>query len=174
MEAVMNRASINPSPRKRAMWWGARMLAAMALLPFLNGAGLAQTGQFDSGSNGSDGPLNITTSMVFDPRNFNPPLDADGDNVYNFTTITIASGVTVRMLGPQLNMKPVFWLASGAVQIDGTIDLSGADGYNATGVPADRVPAVPGAGGYGGGIGGGAISPAQPGSGPGGGVDGNS
>jgi hypothetical protein len=99
--------------------------------------------QFTSGSNGSDGALNLTApgTIVFDPRILN--IDQDGDNVYHFTTITIGSGVTVRLLGPQLKMKPVWWLASGAVQIDGIINLNGEDGYTITGPGDDRRPAQP-------------------------------
>jgi hypothetical protein len=140
---------------------------------------LASSGQplqaqtFTSGSNGSDGALTLTTpgTIIFDPRTFNPPLDPDGDNVYHFTTITIGAGVTVRLLGSQLN-GPVFWLATGAVQVAGSIDLNGANGHTITESFASRTPAVPGAGGYAGSIGGNDVSPPLPGSGPGGGPSG--
>jgi len=117
--------------------------------------------------------LTFTTpgTIIFDPRTFSPPLDPDGDNVYHFTTITIGAGVTVRLLGSQLN-GPVFWLATGAVQIDGIIDLNGANGHASTSSFASRTPAVPGAGGYADGVGGNDVSPALPGSGPGGGFSG--
>jgi len=122
---------------------------------------------FSSGSTGSDGALNLTTPGIvdFDPRTLG--LDPDGDNVYHFTTITIGAGVTVRLLGPALNMKPVYWLASGAVQIDGTIDLSGGNGHPGTTNPTERGPSLPGAGGYPGGVGRFAASNAQNGTGPG-------
>lgn len=124
----------------------------------------AQT--FNSGSNGSDGALNLTTPGIID---FDPValgLDQDDDGVYHFTTITIASGVQVRLSAKSLP-GPVFWLASGPVQIDGIIDLNGEPGQSSIAVP--RAPAVPGAGGFGGGVGGISTSPAQSGSGPGGG-----
>ncbi|HEX9669971.1 MAG TPA: hypothetical protein VGC93_10855 [Thermoanaerobaculia bacterium] len=128
---------------------------------------------FDSGSTGADGALTLTTpgTVVFDPASFSPPLDPDGDNVYHFTSITIGSGVTVRLLGPRLTMSPVFWLATGPVQIDGTVDLSGSIGQHGTQVLNDgsRVPSVPGAGGFPGGVGGTATSPPSEGNGPGGG-----
>src|SRR5258708_38441975 len=76
-------------------------------------AGVGQGQVFSSGSNGSDGALNLTTpgTIVFDPRSFNPALDPDGDNVYPFTTINIAAGVTVKLSATYLN-GPGFWLAS--------------------------------------------------------------
>jgi hypothetical protein len=62
--------------------------------------------------------------------------------VFQFTTIHVAKGVTLRLSSKNLN-GPVFWLAQGPVQIDGTIDLSGEDG--------GIWPSVAGAGGYPGG-----------------------
>jgi hypothetical protein len=131
--------------------------------------------QFISGSTGADGALNITTPGTYDffPTNtalFPSPVDTDGDNVYHFTTITIGSGVTLRLRGSRLRMRPVYWLATGTVQIDGTIDLSGQNGYLGTDPNAAlRAPSEPGPGGYPGGVGNTPTSPAEPGSGPGGG-----
>lgn len=129
---------------------------------------------FESGSNGSDGALNLTSpgTILFDPKSFNPPLDPDGDNIYHFTTINIAAGVTVKLSG-RIFSGPVFWLASGAVQINGTIDLNGEDGYTQTSMLTSRIPSVPSAGGYAGGVGGRHSSQPilslipQPGNGPG-------
>jgi hypothetical protein len=148
------------------------LVAALALLPALSGALSAQS--FDSGSTGADGALTLTTpgTIDFDPASFTPPLDPDGDNVYHFTSVTIGPGVTVRLRGPGLNMSPVWWLASGPVVLDGTIDLSGDDGQHGSVVIHDgsRSPAVPGAGGFPGGVGGTTTAAAQTGSGPGGGL----
>src|SRR5882762_10024 len=129
--------------------------------------GFAQTQTFNSGSNGSDGALNLTTpgTIIFDPKTFNPPLNPAGDNVYNFTTINIAAGVTVKLSSKVLS-GPVYWLAQGAVTIDGTIDLNGEDGAPNTKLASTRIPAAGGAGGYSGGIGGSLIPgepPPQPG-----------
>lgn len=159
-----------PSDRKR---WPHIWMASAILFLFIGQPGLAQT--FDSGSDGSDGALDLTEpgEILFDPRAFAPPLDQDGDNVYHFTTINIASGVTVRMTATLLNNKPVIWLASGAVTISGILDLSGQAGHPATSVPAERRPSEPGPGGFAGGIGGfSGGGPPQPGSGPGGGDSG--
>lgn len=127
---------------------------------------------FDSGSDGSDGALTLTEpgEVVFDPTTFDPPLDPDRDNVFHFTTVTIGAGVTVRLPANKLNSRPVFWLASEAVEIHGTLDLSGENGYRG-GDPilARRRPSEPGPGGFAGGVGQFDSSPAQPGFGPGGG-----
>lgn len=138
----------------------------------MSGMRLAGAQSFSSGSNGSDGALNLTTpgTILFDPKSFNPPLDVDGDGIFNFTTINIAAGVTVKLSG-SIFTRPVFWLATGAVTIDGVIDLSGEAGHLRTSLASVRAPSVPGAGGYSGGVGGrDASNPAQPGNGPGGGV----
>ena len=143
------------------------LVAAIALLVPLG----LQAQPFNSGSNGSDGALNLTVpgTIIFDPKTFTPPLDPDGDNVYHFTSITIGPGVFVRLRGPELNMAPVFWLASGPVQISGTISLNGGAGHDGSEIPANRLPSVPGAGGYPGGWGGIPSSGQQSGFGPGGG-----
>ncbi len=119
------------------------------LLLWAGTAAFAQLPLFDSGSDGSDGALDLTGlasggGIVFDPAGFDPPLDTDGDNVYHFTTINIPMGVTVKMSGPVLNMRPVYWLASGEVTIDGVIDLDGEDGAL---VNTHRL-SMPGPGGY--------------------------
>jgi hypothetical protein len=124
---------------------------------------------FNSGSNGSDGALNLTVpgTVVFDPQP--QKLDLDGDNIYHFTTINIAAGVTVRLRANVVN-GPLFWLAQGPINIAGTIDLSGDPGYGSISSIAGRTPSIAGAGGYGGGLGAwSASSPAQTGFGPGGG-----
>ena len=99
---------------------------------------------FKSGSTSADGALNLTTpgTVYFDPKSFSRSLRHAGDNIYQFTTIYIAAGVNVKLSSRSLN-GPVFWLAQGAVEIDGTIDLNGADG--------DVGLSIAGAGGYPGG-----------------------
>jgi hypothetical protein len=134
---------------------------------------------FASGSNGSDGALNITgaqgTVITFDPKSFNPPLNPAGDNIFNFTTINIDAGVTLRLSGRNLT-GPIYWLASGAVTMAGTIDLSGESGSIAGASAQNVLPSYPGAGGFAGGPGGSSGPPnvaAQPGSGPLGGAAGS-
>lgn len=132
----------------------------------------AQT--FNPGSTGSDGALVLTTPGVidFDPTTFNPPLDPDDDNVYHFTSITIGAGVTVRLTDEHL-AGPVYWLASGPIQIDGTIDLNGEDSVYVT-APSTPHRTVAGAGGFTGGTI--ALAPSSTryaGWGPGGGIAGS-
>jgi hypothetical protein len=114
--------------------------------------------------------LNLTSGTV----NFTA-LSASGNTIYNYTTINIASGVTVVMSAQNLN-APIYWLASGAVTIAGTINLNGQNGASYGQSEEQRSPAYGGSGGYEGGVGGRIQStpaiPAQPGSGPGGGAAG--
>lgn len=133
-------------------------------------AGYSQT--FNSGSTGADGALSYTTpgTYYFDPNSLglNPAIQ----NVFNFTTINIASGVTVKLSSKVLN-GPVYWLAQGDVTINGTIDLSGEAGQDATTLASLRVPGAGGAGGYSIGVGGvvaSGLPGAEPGNGPGGGA----
>lgn len=116
---------------------------SLLLLSTIGCTAFAQS--FNSSSTGADGALVLAMpgTVVFDPRTFNPPLNSAGDNVYHFTTIYIAKGVTVK-LSSQILGGPVFWLAQGPVQIDGVLDLNGADG--------GRGPSPAGAGGYPGGV----------------------
>lgn len=108
--------------------------------------------QFSSGSTGADGALDLTGSpsvVEFDPVALG--IDPEGDNIFNFTTINIPSGVTVHLSTQKMPNLPVYWLATGAVTIDGTVDLSGADGHPG-GFDAVRVPSAPGPGGFAGGV----------------------
>ena len=144
----------------------------------------AQT--FTSGSTGADGALDFSnlpagSVVVFDPKKFNPPLNPAGDNIFNFTTINIPSGITVKLSGRVLN-GPVFWLASGDVTVNGKIDLNGENGPGPTPTLSGRTRAMPGAGGFSGGVGGkfdngsptaSGMPLPQPGDGPLGGAAGN-
>ncbi|MBV9084800.1 MAG: hypothetical protein JOZ62_19150 [Acidobacteriaceae bacterium] len=134
---------------------------------------LAHAQVFSSGSTGSDGPLNITTqgTVLFDPQSFTPPLNSKGDNVYDFTTVTIARGVTVKLSSKNLR-GPIFWLVQGPVQIDGAIDLNGDDSPKYANGDVPRTATLAGAGGHGGGIGAQNNNIAKQGYGPGGGEPG--
>lgn len=134
---------------------------------------------FSSGSDGSDGALTVAANqgtIIFDPTDiarWGKVFDADGDGVYNFTTISVGAASTLRLQGDKVN-RPVYWLASGNVTIDGTLDLSGSGGTQTVDPSLRRLVAVPGSGGYAGGAGG-LLSPSiapTPGDGPGGGTGG--
>jgi hypothetical protein len=139
-------------------------LGAVTSLVVLGGApALAQS--FNSGSTGADGAFAPTASTTV-------TLPASG--VFNFTTINIPAGVTVRFTRNAAN-TPVTMLASGDVTIAGTIDISGAPG--GAGVNATSFADTAGRGGPGGFDGGlGASGIASPtggdGLGPGGGAGG--
>jgi hypothetical protein len=94
--------------------------------------------------------------------------------VFNFTTITIPANVNITLTA-NVDNAPVYWLATGKVDIEGTLSLDGGAGVNIhVSATVPRVPAVAGSGGYGGGLGGN-LSTNQnstSGSGPGGGPTG--
>lgn len=155
-----------------------RVLAFPVLLVI--GVAVHAQPNFNSGSTGSDGALDFSsvpsgTTVVFDPTTYNPPLNPSRNNIFNFTTINIPVGVTVRLSG-RIFSGPVYWLASGGVTINGTLDLSGENGMGGGQVAADRLIAYPGAGGYAGGLGGrwsgSVVLPATAGQGPAGGAAG--
>jgi len=107
------------------------MVSTPALLLTLAGAAsLCAQPNFNSGSSGAYGAMNITT---------NTTLDLPPDGIFHCTTINVAGGATLRFNRNSLN-TPVYLLATGDVTISGWIDVSGF-GYDA---------ATPGAGGPGG------------------------
>jgi len=110
-------------------------------------AGMLQAQSFPSGSTGADGALNITAPGV---TTFTA-TPVGGGSIYNFTTINVATGSTLRLSGAVFT-SPLYFLAQGAVTIAGTIDLSGGNGTAPT-TSQQRTggPTTPGAGGYGGG-----------------------
>ena len=152
-------------------------VGSVSLLSLLACAALTAHAQntFSSGSTGADGAFAPNTSQT---------IVVPDSGVFNFTTVTIPSGVTITFARNSTN-KPVTILASGDVVIAGTINIDGkpgnsngsggnggpggfnggAGGYgfdqSFSGIPGD------GPGGGGGGIGGASINP--PGYGGGGG-----
>ena len=75
---------------------------------------LALAQSFSSGSTGADGAFSPTVDTT---------LTLPPNGVFNFTTVMIPAGVTVRFTRNVPN-TPVTLLASGNVGIAGTIDLS--------------------------------------------------
>ncbi len=110
---------------------------------------------FSSGSDESDGALLLDdpgNTIVFDP--FALGLDTDGDGIFHFTTITVTANTTVRLSAREID-RPIFWLATGDVDLSGILDLNGETGQNGTGVlnNGEVQVAIGGAGGYHGGVG---------------------
>jgi hypothetical protein len=81
------------------------------------------------------------------------------------------AGVTITLTAGY-DDAPVYWLATGKVEIDGAVNLNGAAGQPGNTTDVDvRIPALAGSGGYGGGVGGNLpLQYATPGAGPGGGA----
>ncbi len=117
---------------------------------------------FNSGSTGADGAFAPTASTTV-------ALPTSG--VFNFTTINIPSGVTVKFARNTTN-TPVTLLASGNVTIAGIIDLNGtAGGNSSSGTRLGSNRGIGGPGGFDGGDGANGIASTIGGSGlgPGGG-----
>ena len=134
------------------------LILAFAALPAILQA------QFNSGSTGSDGPLNVTASMTLDPATL---PNHCANNVCNFTTITIGANATVVLTSQLWRNASVVWLASGDVTIAGTIHVDGTPAAVMSNMNPglNRFPAAPGPGGFPGGVGGYLNQPPQPGAG---------
>jgi hypothetical protein len=120
-------------------------LLCLACMPMV-----AQT--FDSGSDGSYGPLNITS---------NTTLNLPPDGIFKCTTIFITNGATLKFNRNALN-TPVYLLATSNVTIIGAIDVAGENGTTV-------FSGLGGPGGFDGGNPGQGINKAGAGLGPGGG-----
>lgn len=168
--------------RPRLLRW---TIAALTGGVSLTSATLVMAQTFNSGSTGADGAFDLTgtpsgTVVDFNPKVIHvnkdpnaPLIDPQGDNVFHFTTITIPTGVTLKMSAKWTN-GPVYWLATGPVTLAGTVNLAGQDGHDRTRTTPNRTTAIPGPGGFPGGLsgnhGGGVTGSAKTGSGPGGGI----
>jgi hypothetical protein len=121
---------------------------------------MAAPANISVGSDGSDGPLSATSDMTIDlslaPTGSWDTTLGTGNGVYDpavwavvfkYTTIDVQAGATVTFTNHP-SRAPVVWLAQGAVNVSGIIDLSGTVGT--------RIPptyAEPGPGGFRGGVG---------------------
>ncbi len=122
---------------------------------------------FNSGSTGADGafapPTTVPPGTVVNGSEVTVPLPPDG--LFNFTTVTVPSGVTVRFQGNTAN-TPVTLLATGDVIISGTMDVSGDNGApSSPGGPIVNPGALGGPGGFAGGPGGARGGGSAPGQG---------
>ncbi len=116
---------------------------------------------FPSGSTGVDGDLIVNTPGV----TVYSAVPSGGGSVYNFKTIQIAAGSTLKLSGAVFP-GPLYFLAQGAVTIAGIIDLSGQSSTQSTSSAQRTVPSIPGAGGYAGGSGALGTLPGSAGLGP--------
>lgn len=121
-----------------------RIITTTTLACALSGS-IALAQGFDSGSNGSFGPIDITVDTTL----ITPP-----DGIFHATTINVATGATLRFTKNALN-SPIHLLATGDITVDGTISVS-------------AVGTIAGPGGFDGGQ-----LPNGDGEGPGAGLGGN-
>lgn len=146
--------------RTRLGWLG-----LLGLTLGLLGPGLGHSQVFRSGSTGADGVFHpvVDTTVTLPP-----------DGIFNHTTVTIPTGVTVDFVRNAAN-TPVTLLATGDITIAGTIDVSGKKGVDFGGALPINPGGAGGPGGYDGGSGGAEGLQGNPGSdglGPGGGSNG--
>ena len=131
------------------------VLFCAAALPLAHGA------SFQSGSDGTYGPMTIAA---------NTTLDLPIDGVFHCTTITVAQGATLSFRRNPLN-TPVYLLATGDVAINGVVEVNGKP------TPGSFAGGLGGPGGFDGGGGGfstvGQTLPGGAGLGPGAGKSGN-
>lgn len=135
-------------------------MRAISLLLFLllaAPAAFAQPGfdPFADISDGSDGALvypttDTLTVVHFDPADFDPPLDPDGDNIFHFSRVHIGENWEIRLRADVFGTTPVYWLAQEEIVIEGHLNLDGEDGHD---WDEQRIAAWGGAGGFSGGIG---------------------
>jgi len=125
---------------------------------------IACAAAFNSGSDGSYGPINVSSNDMI--------LDMPADGIFRCTTITVTNGYWLRFRRNPLN-TPVYLLATGDVLINGQIDVSGSNYVGRTGGRGGPGGFDGGEGGYGAnGFGGTGIG--GDGLGPGGGKSANS
>jgi len=140
-------------------------IATIGLVAAVGGTSPARAQTFSSGSTGADGAFNPPTGTT--------TLAPPASGVFNFTTVNIPAGATVRITRNATN-TPVTLLASGNVTIAGIVDIRAADGaaskVNATGIGTNGGAGGPG--GFDGGSGAAAVvsTAAGTGLGPGGGI----
>ena len=144
-------------PRSETMRTMATIGTAIMVLTMGASSAVGQI-NFDSGSDGLFGPINIASGTV--------TLDLPPDGIFNATTINVAAGATLRFNRNALN-TPVYLLATGDIIIEGTIDVGGAGASNSPPVGGKGGP-----GGYDGGSPGFLGVPAGAGFGPGAGLGG--
>jgi len=139
--------------RKGANMKKSCVLTLFFLLVFVSAA----YADFVSGSTGADGAFNPSTNIT---------VQLPSSGVFNYTTVTIPTGVTVTFRKNAAN-TPVYILATGDVTIAGNIQVDGQSVVYSN--PVVTTPGTGGPGGYDGGYGGTTTLAGGKGLGPGGG-----
>jgi hypothetical protein len=115
---------------------------------------LACCSQVNSGSNGSDGALHLGGQ----PGSYVIDMADHTNGIYQYTSVSIPTGVTVTFI-PNANNTPVVWLVQSNCIINGLVRIDGSHAGNG--------PGIGGPGGYKGGVGGpGGTGGQGPGGGP--------
>ena len=95
------------SENKGVGYTSMRLVLSMAAVMATVCGATAQAQTFNSGSDGSDGAFVASgppgTVIVFDPAQYSGTHVSAG--IFNFTTITVDSGVTVRFTATKLNVR---------------------------------------------------------------------
>src|SRR6266540_825432 len=124
-------------------------IGILAIVCWTMGSGTASGQTFSSGSTGADGAYAPTCAPT--PCTVTQALPPSG--IYNYTTVSIPSGVTVQYTRNAVN-TPVTLLAAGDVTIMGTISVNGDNGLNGSNTGQVVNPGgLGGPGGFNGGIG---------------------
>jgi hypothetical protein len=154
-----------PGQATNANWNGQlRFLGKSSLLvnPDVNdGSGTLKAAFEPFLGTGADGPLDVPGTATLASDGFTLPgsVDANGDGIWEFTSVNVHVGATLRVVG----IRPIVILCRGTFVVDGTLDCSGQAGgagidtdgsakYTSGGAMASG--GLQGAGGPGGGIGG--------------------
>ena len=124
--------------------------------------------QVNSGSNGSDGALDfsILTNLGYS-TNIVINMADHPNGIFQYTYVIIPNNVTVTFT-PNANNTPVTWLVQGNVVISGSVNISGNNFGNGTGVTT--LGGSGGPGGWRGGNGSSGQTTGEPGQGPSGGI----
>ena len=141
-------------------------LLGISLALALASAVITSQAQINVGSDGSDGPLILTTNDLEtatrlidlrEARTANWTEDNsthEGKGIYDpekwavvfkYSSVHIGPGVTV-IFTNHPSRAPVVWLVQSNVTIEGTVSVNGRDGVNT--FPAALVPTEPGPGGF--------------------------
>lgn len=135
------------SHRRRSLHGLRTSAGVLAALATLFGASPVHGQVFSSGSTGTDGPFNPTCA----PRPCTVTVALPESGVFNFTTVVIPDEVIVKFTRNSRNTS-VTILATGDIQIDGMIDISGESALDGPFGPT--MPGRGGPGGFDGGLGG--------------------
>jgi len=98
--------------------WQRSTLWYTVLTAILVGGSMNANGQFDAGSDGSDGVFAPVADMTID-------MTDHPDGVYQYVSVNIPAGVTITFL-PNADNTPVTWLVQTTCVMEGNVNLNGS------------------------------------------------